>query len=152
MWWSLSTTRITSRTGTIAPVIGSGISLVNVADGPLNEVHAQLRAARVFVAPAKYEPFGLAILEAAQEFCALVLGDIPTLRELWGGAAIFVPPDEPEAIRATVQELMSMPGRAANLGARAHVRARRYTARAMGQAYMDLYAQLSPVDMPATAG
>ena len=31
--------------------------------------------------------------------CALVLGDIPTLRELWDGAALFVPPDDPDAAR-----------------------------------------------------
>jgi glycosyltransferase involved in cell wall biosynthesis len=119
---------------------------------PRGEIHAQLRAARIFVAPAKYEPFGLAILEAAQEFCALVLGDIPTLRELWGGAALFVPPDDPEAIRAALDELMSLPGRAATLGARAHVRSRRYSARRMGLATMELYARLASVDAAAAAG
>ena len=41
---------------------------------------------------ARYEPFGLAVLEAAQAGCALVLSDIPTFRELWDGAAMFVPP------------------------------------------------------------
>ena len=35
--------------------------------------------AAIFVAPARYEPFGLAALEAALAGCALVLGDIPTL-------------------------------------------------------------------------
>ena len=43
----------------------------------------------VFVSPALYEPFGLAVLEAAQAGCALVLSDIPTFRELWDGAALF---------------------------------------------------------------
>ena len=43
--------------------------------------------AAVFAAPARYEPFGLAILEAARDRCALVLGDIPSLRELWGADA-----------------------------------------------------------------
>ena len=33
--------------------------------------------------PARYEPFGLSILEAALSGCALVLGDLPSLRELW---------------------------------------------------------------------
>ncbi len=31
--------------------------------------------------PARYEPFGLSVLEAALSGCALVLGDIPSLRE-----------------------------------------------------------------------
>ncbi|HEX4448454.1 MAG TPA: glycosyltransferase family 4 protein, partial [Polyangiaceae bacterium] len=46
--------------------------------------------AAVFVHPASYEPFGLAPLEAALCGCALVLGDIPSLREIWGDAALFV--------------------------------------------------------------
>ena len=54
----------------------------------------RLRAS-VFAAPALYEPFGLAILEAAADRCALVLGDIPSLRELWDGAARFVDPRDP---------------------------------------------------------
>src|SRR5690606_24947080 len=56
----------------------------------------------VFVHPAVYEPFGLAPLEAALEGCALVLGDIPSLREVWGDAATFVPPHDAGAIAAAV--------------------------------------------------
>jgi len=39
-----------------------------------------LARASLYVAPARYEPFGLSILEAALSGCALVLGDIPSLR------------------------------------------------------------------------
>ena len=46
--------------------------------------------AAIFAHPARYEPFGLAVLEAAASGCALVLSDIPPLRELWGESAIFV--------------------------------------------------------------
>ncbi|MFA7431853.1 MAG: glycosyltransferase family 4 protein, partial [Rhodospirillaceae bacterium] len=45
----------------------------------------QMARAGVFASPARYEPFGLAVLEAALSGCALVLSDIPTFRELWGG-------------------------------------------------------------------
>jgi glycosyltransferase involved in cell wall biosynthesis len=61
----------------------------------INLWHAQ---AAIFVAPSRYEPFGLAALEASLAGCALVLGDIPTLRELWTGAALFVPPDDREQL------------------------------------------------------
>ena len=47
-------------------------------------------AAPIYAHPARYEPFGLSVLEAALSGCALVLGDIPSLRELWSGAAVFV--------------------------------------------------------------
>ena len=60
--------------------------------GPLcpAEIARRLGHASIFVAPARYEPFGLTILEAAAAGCALVLGDIPSLRENWAGAAVFV--------------------------------------------------------------
>ena len=45
--------------------------------------------ASIYALPALYEPFGLSILEAALSGCALVLGDIPSLRENWTGAALF---------------------------------------------------------------
>ena len=56
--------------------------------------------ATVFVSLARYEPFGLAVLEAARAGCALVLSDIPTFRELWDGAAIFVDPRRGRAAAA----------------------------------------------------
>jgi glycosyltransferase involved in cell wall biosynthesis len=40
------------------------------------EVAARLASASVYVLPAKYEPFGLSVLEAALSGCALVLGNI----------------------------------------------------------------------------
>ena len=40
---------------------------------------------------ARYEPFGLAVLEAAQAGCALVLADTAGFRELWHGAAHLRP-------------------------------------------------------------
>lgn len=47
-------------------------------------------SATVFASMARYEPFGLAVLEAARAGMALVLSDTPGFRELWDGAAIFV--------------------------------------------------------------
>ena len=48
-----------------------------------------LGRAAIYIATSRYEPFGLAPLEAALSRCALVANDIPSLRELWGrrGAA-----------------------------------------------------------------
>ena len=59
--------------------------------GPLSHSQTlrQLDAASIFLHPAFYEPCGLSVLEAARCRCCLVLSDIPSLRELWEGAAIF---------------------------------------------------------------
>src|SRR3569833_165855 len=63
-------------------------------------------SASLFVAPARYEPFGLSVLEAAPSGCALILGDIPSQRELWDGAAVFVDPHDAGALAATVNALI----------------------------------------------
>lgn len=54
----------------------------------------RMRRAAIFAAPSRYEPFGLAVLEAATQHAALVLSDIPSFRELWDDAALFVPPTD----------------------------------------------------------
>jgi glycogen synthase len=55
-----------------------GVKLLGVLSEP--SLGEQLDRASIFAAPARYEPFGLSILEAAHAGCALVLGDIPSLR------------------------------------------------------------------------
>jgi glycosyltransferase involved in cell wall biosynthesis len=108
---------------------------------PASEVRALMRRAAVFASPARYEPFGLAILEAAMSRCALVLADIPTFRELWDGAAIFVSPDDPAAIALTLDWLAENPDNAAEWGARAADRARGFTLEAQVSQMLDIYAR-----------
>jgi glycosyltransferase involved in cell wall biosynthesis len=99
--------------------------------------------AAIFAAPARYEPFGLGILEAARDRCALVLGDIPSLRELWEDSALYVPPEDTRALAAALDELIEDPGRAAALGARAQQHSQRYTVGAMADRYLALYHELT---------
>lgn len=102
---------------------------------------AALRArAAVFAHPARYEPFGLAPLEAALDGCALVLGDIPTLREVWGDAAVYV--DGERALRDALDRLIEDPLWRDEMAARAHRRARRYTIARMAGAYRSLYGRI----------
>jgi glycogen synthase len=101
------------------------------------------RRASVFVHPSVYEPFGLAPLEAAQAGSALVLGDIPSLREVWGDAALYVPPSDPAAIAAAVNRLAAEPRLLARLGEAARHRARALTASRMADAYREHYASLA---------
>ena len=68
-----------------------------------------LARASVFASAALYEPFGLAVLEAAQAGLALVLSDIPTFRELWHGAAVFVPPGGVDAWVAALGQMLAAP-------------------------------------------
>jgi glycogen(starch) synthase len=98
--------------------------------------------AAIFALPARYEPFGQAILEAALSGCALVLGDIPSLQELWGGAAMFVPPEDPAALQRALGALIRDATLRRRLAARSRHRAREYTAVRMARGYLDLYARL----------
>jgi glycogen(starch) synthase len=101
------------------------------------------RRTTVYAAPARYEPFGLGILEAARDGCALVLGDIPSLRELWNGAGLFVDPDDDAGLGDALEMLLAAPETAAGWGRRARERSRAYSAVAMGDAYLDLYERVS---------
>jgi glycosyltransferase involved in cell wall biosynthesis len=102
----------------------------------------QFSAAGIYLFPALYEPFGLSILEAAQNGCALVLGDIASLRELWGDAAMFVPPRDPSAIAETVNSLIHDHARRAGMAERAMRHALRYTPQKMAAAYRRTYEEL----------
>jgi glycosyltransferase involved in cell wall biosynthesis len=106
------------------------------------ELAAWLGCAAIFALPAYYEPFGLAALEAGLAGCALVLGDIPSLREVWGEAALFVPPDQPTALAAVLQTLSRDIRRCELLAQRARTRALQFTPERMAQGYLTLYTQL----------
>jgi glycogen(starch) synthase len=106
------------------------------------ELGRWLARAAVYALPARYEPFGLSVLEAALAGCALVLGDIPSLRENWDGRARFVHPDDVEALAAAVNELCGDPGAAAEAGRRARARGLELTPERMAGGYRDLYGRL----------
>ncbi|NOK37276.1 glycosyltransferase family 4 protein [Corallococcus exercitus] len=102
--------------------------------------------APVYALPARYEPFGLSALEAALAGCALVLGDIPSLREVWGDAARFVPPDDSRALARTLRFLMDHPREREALAARGRERALTFTPDRMAEAYLELYASLARLE------
>jgi glycosyltransferase involved in cell wall biosynthesis len=109
---------------------------------PASTVASWLRIASIYAFPARYEPFGLSVLEAALAGCALVLGDVPTLRELWDGAAVFVPPDEPDTLRLAIQGLIDDPELRQALAMRAQRRALSLTPRRMAAGYLQAYTDL----------
>ena len=96
----------------------------------------------VFVSAARYEPFGLSVLEAAQAGCALVLSDIPTFRELWDGAAEFVPAEDDGALADAIGRGARDPAHRARLAAAARARAGRYTVEAMAAGTAAVYQSL----------
>jgi len=106
------------------------------------ELARWLGRAAIFCAPARYEPFGLSILEAGLSECALVLGDIPTLREVWGDAALYVPPEDRSALRQALCLLIADRDLRHGYARRARERAQRFDAHVMGRRYHALYDEL----------
>jgi len=97
----------------------------------------------IFAHPARYEPFGLAPLEAALAGCALVLGDIPSLREVWGDAATYAHPDDGAGLAHELRRLIEDESLRTAMAQRAGWRARRYSAEAFGRAYASLYSEMT---------
>jgi glycosyltransferase involved in cell wall biosynthesis len=104
-----------------------------------DEVRDWLARASLYVLPARYEPFGLSPLEAALAGCPLVLGDIESLREVWGEAAVFVPPDNAAMYASVLNRLIERPEQRRELAQAAHMRAKRYSPETMAQAYFQAY-------------
>lgn len=138
-----------------APAIQGDVALIGPGELPgvstlgrlaPAEVLRWLRRASVYAEPARYEPFGLAALEAALCGCALVLGDIPSLREVWGNCALFVDLDDPEQLAGVVNDALDDP---APWAARAQSRARRYTPELTAAAYHAAYRSLGRLPVSA---
>jgi glycogen synthase len=114
------------------------------------DIASWLRRASIYAFPAKYEPFGLSVLEAALAGCALVLSDLPTLRERWEGAAVFVEPDEHPVLRLAVESLIADSGLRHTLAMRARRRALHLTPERMAGGYRALYRELLARRAPYT--
>jgi glycosyltransferase involved in cell wall biosynthesis len=107
------------------------------------ELARWLSRASIFAHPARYEPFGLAVLEAALSGCALVLGDLGSLRENWDGAAEFVPPWDEDALADAISRLAANESRRSVLAARARARGLEFTPARMAAGYLERYRELA---------
>lgn len=75
--------------------------------------------------------------------CALILGDIASLREIWADAAIYVDPESEAALDAALARLAGDAALRARLSAAARARAARYTSERMGSDYETIYHELA---------
>ena len=107
---------------------------------PFDRLAEVMGRAAVYAAPVRYEPFGLGVLEAGLAGCALVLGDVPSLREVWGEEAVFVRDDA--GLAAALVELLAHPELATAWGAAARARALEHSPARTADGYLAQYAQL----------
>src|SRR3569833_433020 len=111
-----------------------GITLLGALQG--DELVSWYAKAAIYALPARYEPFGLSALEAALAGCALVLGNISSLRELWRDSALFVAPDGHDQLAHTLQRLISDVELRHSIARRCRTRASAFNASTMGAAYL----------------
>jgi glycogen synthase len=124
--------------------ISSGQSSVAIR-GPQTE--AQLRAlysrASIYAATARYDPLGMAPLEAAFSRCAIVANDIPSFREVWDDAALYFETNSAASLSDALRRLNGDRALCRGYAERAYMRAReRFTTKRMIEDYMQLYRSL----------
>lgn len=107
-----------------------------------DDVVRQLAEASIFILPSRYEPFGLSALEAGLSRCALVLSDIPTLREIWQEAALYAPPDDPTMWTEQINRLIDDQPLRKYMAQKAYETALQFTSRKMASRYLELYKEL----------
>jgi glycogen synthase len=121
----------------------AGSNITHLGQLSEDEIAAELAKAAVYVLPAKYEPFGLSILEAALSGCALVLGKIDSLQEIWGDAALYVDTDNADELADSINLLMKNDPMRLHFSKKAMTTAKKYSISAMANNYRNLYQQIS---------
>lgn len=113
-----------------------------VIRGPRSE--SQLRQlysrSSMYVSASRYEATGMTILEAALSRCALILNDIPSMRETWGPAAVYFRTNDGDSLSEAVRILNEDAVLRRSFANRAFNRAREcYNANRMTSSYIQLY-------------
>ena len=107
---------------------------------PPDRLQQAFAESAIYLCTSRYEPFGLAPLEAALCGCAVVARDLPSLREVWGEAALFFR-DEAE-LPALLQSLLANPAALSEARSRSRACASRYTVQRMADGYHAIFEHL----------
>ncbi len=112
------------------------------------QTESQLRLlyskAAIYAGTARYEPSGVTMIEAALSRCALILNDIPALREIWGQAAVYFRTNDADSLAEAVRILSGDLQMRRSFANRAFQRAREcFNAHRMTDNYIQLYRKIA---------
>ena len=133
------------------PILAAGESSYDAASSPSmsgvkllggltqQEMSSLFGQSAIYICTSKYEPFGLAPLEAALCGCAVVANDIDSLREVWGSAALYF--NDAASLKALLQDLTQNADLLAARQAESKTRALTFSRKKMTAAYLDVYGE-----------
>ena len=127
-------------TGSTASSLHPGVQALGCCSE--EELRSWYGRASTYAATSRYEPFGLAPLEAALSHCALVANDIPVFHEIWGGAAFYFRTNDADSLAAAVRFLHVHPELRQCFADRAYERAQHFSTSRMVDQYQRLYRTL----------
>lgn len=103
------------------------------------EVFKWLKKSSIYLLPVKYEPFGLSFLEASAFRCALVGGDIPTLRELWKESMTYICANNASELAKACNTLLKNKTYCQSMGDEAYRNGLKYPLTRKKEQYIKLY-------------
>jgi glycosyltransferase involved in cell wall biosynthesis len=116
------------------PLHAAGVRLLGFV--PDEELARLYRGAAVFAYPARFEGFGLPVVEAMASGTPAVVSSHPSLDEASGDAALRADPEDAEAFAGALERPLEAPG---ELRERGLNHAARFTSRACGEAVLAGY-------------
>src|SRR5438309_5896820 len=128
----------TSCDGVTAPsVLGTVRILGPLPEEALLEIFNE---SELYICTSRYEPFGLAPLEAALCGCAILANDIPSLREVWKDGALYF--HDATSLSELLCKLYSDKELLAKAKARSSLQAQIYSREKMTSSYLALFRQV----------
>lgn len=115
---------------------------------PHGEIPSILRAADLLVMPSVYEELGSALVEGLEAGLPIVASRVGGIPDAVGDAAVLVPPCDPAALAAAIDELLADDARRARLAAAAREQARRYDWDDLADEVLALYRDLVDGALP----
>jgi len=103
-----------------------------------NELIKLYQQARVNILVSRDEGFGFSYVEAAYNKCPSVLADIPVLREISDGKALFAKPEEPENVAKSIIKLYSNNELKTKLGFEAQQQVAKYSGSSFKQSFLNV--------------
>ncbi len=121
---------------TALPLVVAGSAGEPVGPARLSELYA---GALALVHPSLHEGFGLTLLEAMAVGTPVVAARSAAAAEVCADAALYVAPDDPQALAGVLDRLHDDPALRAERSARCRARAARFTWEASAKAHIEAY-------------